>query len=315
MKNTIIILLSFFLLNTSYAQKWFPQNARWVYNFETTGSTSYNIPFEISYQKDTVIEGKTCRKFTSRIKDNNQQWRDYTQYGNFIAYDDTTSRIQYIYLNSRFQVLYNFNLIVGDTLFIPAFTKYMDSIDQDSGAWVKIDSATTDTIMGIAYRTMHLGEVLKGVQGASFDWVFKGKIIEGIGNINMPCPIFKRQATYVPNFVGLRCYSGDNLNINFSPYPCDTIITTSIIDYNEVKNKIRIFPNPTSENINIDISKLNNYQVKSLCITDNAGKNLIEKEINNEQVIVIPSETLKPGLYLLTIKTSAFLLTYKFTKQ
>ncbi len=312
MKNIIIAIILLLAVGETHAQKWFPQNVRWVYGIEIVGANTFNLPIEIIHDKDTIIEGKECRKFISRIKGSDGQWKDYSlnSFGSFAScymFNDTMSHIQYVYYKNRFQVLYNFNKQVGDTLFIPSFGEIRADFATDSGAWVIVDSIGVDTIRGLPYRTMCYKELKRN------DWFFGGKIIEGIGNTFGFYP-YPNNQPYAPFFTGIRCYNGDTIEIKFNHIPCDSVISTSLDEYQKIKNNIGIHPNPFANNLTIDLSRLN-QKASKITIINRIGQVVLNNEIiNNDNIIDLLTEYLDSGLYfcIITIKNNSF--TYKIIK-
>ena len=67
------------------------------------------------------------------------------------------------------------------------------------------------------------------------------------------------------NFVNqLRCFENDTVSYNFVGYPCDSTWTLSSVDPIADRNKINLFPNPTSELINISGIDIDlNYEIYS----------------------------------------------------
>lgn len=67
------------------------------------------------------------------------------------------------------------------------------------------------------------------------------------------------------------------------------------------EDKIRIFPNPTSELINIDLSSFQNSKTTSIRIIDLMGKTVFQTTIMNENLFQIPVKTLNKGIYVIEI--------------
>lgn len=124
------------------------------------------------------------------------------------------------------------------------------------------------------------------------------------------------QDTTMTNYDTLN-YDGDNMFLlHFSPsgnciYGCDTMIATD--NFNNMRNKnnvIKIYPNPTDENINVLVP--NNESIKHLVLYDVFGKIVINKNTKNN---VLNLRDLKPGIYLIKVITNKNNYYSKFIKS
>jgi hypothetical protein len=315
LKKTAIAISCCFFLNQLFAQTWFSPSSKWTYGFVQEMGRKVS-PFEITIQKDTVIQGKLCSKLVSRYKDaSTQQWKDIDTYGDFIVYHDTSDHAVYMFVNNRFYALYDFSKQVGDTLFIPSLEKfYSDTLEQDSGAWVRIDSIGIDTILGKTYRTLFYNEV-KDENGGKYDWSFTGKVIEGIGNTVMPWPRY--QTIFDMEDPGnLRCFDNETAHLKWTDLPCDTTFNyTSVEDLWANKNAINIYPNPFTHTLQIDLSKLN-HPITKIILINSMGQLISEEDITDKkELISIQTEALARGLYFCRIMMNNDMLNYKLVKQ
>ncbi|MFT4611586.1 MAG: polyhydroxybutyrate depolymerase [Glaciecola sp.] len=85
--------------------------------------------------------------------------------------------------------------------------------------------------------------------------------------------------------------------------------TLSLPNFEDLENTIRIFPNPTSNVINVETS--NPLELKEIIIYNTLGVNLNLKSNNGTIDLTI----LKSGVYLLSIKTSKGTITKKVVKN
>lgn len=306
MKHIIIAITLLLAVGETYAQKWFTPSSKWHYSAVSPGPTTYNAPLEISYNKDTIIEGKLCLKYQTPFENAPNYLGSFSS---FYIHSDTITQAQYVYFNGRFQVLYDFNKQIGDTLFIPAFGTTKNDIPSDSGTWVRIDSMGFDTIGGNIFRTMYYADLFLG----QYDWVYNGKVMEGIGNINglYPNPINR---PYWIRLKGIRCYKDDSLDLKWGNIACDSVVSSSLNKIDLLKNNISVYPNPFDDNVSIDLSKTNT-QVSEIVIMNNIGEvvfNTINKPFNN--IHTFNTSNLKTGFYFCKIKFGDVEVNYKIIK-
>jgi hypothetical protein len=69
------------------------------------------------------------------------------------------------------------------------------------------------------------------------------------------------------------------------------------------KELVKIYPNPSSEEVTVDFSGLN-VKVLSLDLYDLQGRPVLHRDINGEKQLKIRTEKFRSGSYLLNIKTS-----------
>lgn len=88
-----------------------------------------------------------------------------------------------------------------------------------------------------------------------------------------------------------------------------------ILKMEEIKlNKIKIYPNPTSDYLQIDLGSAE--QKRSVQVFDNLGRKLLDQNINNqENAFSIDVSSLKEGIYYLNILTDKTVYKEKFIKR
>jgi len=104
----------------------------------------------------------------------------------------------------------------------------------------------------------------------------------------------------IPEYDILHCYEDENINLNFYDVPCDSV-HTNIIDY--YLNDISIYPNPSSDILNIKSLEEINYTIFDL-----KGSKILYGESQN-QITIIDVSNLNAGLYILSLENVGF---YKF---
>lgn len=308
MKNIILATILLLSLTEVNAQKWFTPQAKW---YRDLGNA-----LEISKEKDTLIDNKLCVKLAARYKDKvSQQWIAYPR-KNMIVYDDTTAKIQYVVVKGQFYVLYDFNKNIGDTVFTLGIDNRGYQGELDSGAWSVIDSVGIDTIMGIAYKTIHYKEILKADEDViwpHYDWRFSGKIIETIGNLSNFMPMYQNPS--IPNYDDiLRCFENEYINLKLTDYPCDTSMGWVAVTEVSEQTIASISPNPF-----YDVLELNFKQPLkegSLIILNQLGKTVSVFSIepfNEKQSLNLTQLT--PGLYYCRVMSKGQSQTFKIIKQ
>jgi hypothetical protein len=293
-------------LAETQAQKWFTPQAKWY--------RGLGYALEISKEKDTLIDNKFCVKLAARYKDlDSKQWIPYPKH-NMLMYDDTLANIQYLFVKGQFYVLYDFNKSIGDTVFIPGIDAMGYQGEMDSGAWSVIDSVGIDTIMGIAYKTMHYKEVLKADEDViwpHYDWRFSGKIIETIGNVTNHMPVF--QKTSAPNYdEPLRCFEDEYISIKLSDLPCDTSLRVAMSEASE-EAIASISPNPFNDVLELKFKQP--LKEGSILILNQLGKTVSVFSIepfNEKQSLNLTQLT--PGLYYCRVMSKGQTQTYKIIK-
>lgn len=305
MKNIIAAIIFLLCITEVNAQKWFTPASKWYYGAQSAGPETYNIPLEISYSKDTIIEGKLCLKYKTPFENRTNYLGSLSS---FYIHNDTLTQAQYVYFNNRFQVLYDFNKKIGDTLFIPAFGETKHVIPSDSGTWVRIDSTGFDTIGGKFFRTMYYADLFPW----QYDWTYSGKVIEGIGNITGLYPNATNQP-YALRLTGLRCYQDDSLDLKWGNIACDSVVSTALNKIDLLKNNISVYPNPFSEKISIKMGQ-STSETFNLIIFNSLGQTFHTSKMETVSKIEIPTSHFPSGLYFCKIVTSKNELTFKIIK-
>jgi len=237
--STIIILFC----NSIYSQ-WAPIGAKWTYTM--TFNMSNNIDtFVIRSVGDTSIQGHLCK-----ILQKNAGLCDLRPLREYM-YEDNSK--VFFYDNSRniFQMLYDFNGNIGDSIII-----YPD--DYPSNDYI---STIIDSISTINVNSHILKKLYVHCSPSSINWIpsNSGVVIENIGDTYYMFPWLFGGCD--AQWAGpLRCYEDTVLGAyNFNTAPsCDY---TLLVGINETNNpfKIDIFPNPASEQINLDINIDNSF--------------------------------------------------------
>ncbi|MDB4237119.1 T9SS type A sorting domain-containing protein, partial [Flavobacteriaceae bacterium] len=85
--------------------------------------------------------------------------------------------------------------------------------------------------------------------------------------------------------------------------------TLSVINFEDLKNTIRVFPNPTSNIVNIETN--GSFEIKEMVLYNVLGERILLKTTDK----LIDLTNLNTGIYLLRIKTSNETITKKIVKN
>ncbi len=175
------------------------------------------------------------------------------------------------------QLLYDFNMQVGDTLkgYLSCYYAVVKTVDT--------------VLVGGSYRKRWL------IGGGGYSSIY---LIEGIGFTyglieRYPC------ATDYPDY-DITCFR-QNGQILYNPYPYTTTNCELITSTNSIQNKlfqISFYPNPANDKLNIAIH-LEQGQAGSLLVYDLTGKLVLSHTLNeSNDATEISATSLSPGMYI-----------------
>jgi hypothetical protein len=223
-----------------------------------------------SYTSDSFLLGNKYY-FKSRSRDNNMGSGAWIEGG---AYYREQNGIVYVKNGATVpeEILYNFNLGVGDTM--PPLT---------GAAKLRIVGkvSTVKYLDGIPRKVMRMAKPC--------DQIF---VVEGIGDI-VYSSYSKCDPLLETNF-GLRCFYTDGKAV-IKPSGnegCYTILAVKDVDP-RIGN---IYPNPSTGLLNIDIE--DQLSIKNIFLTDNLGRTMhINEQISTDNGIQLNLEYLQNGMY------------------
>lgn len=282
------ILFVFGITAITFSQSWAPIGATWTYQVENAVNSGIGFR-EWTSVSDTLIDGHDCKIILRSGDPVNSDLSD-----SLITYEE--NGVVYWYLYNQFTTLYDFNKLAGES-----WTVMRDTC----GIIITVDSTSFETINGIELKTLYV---------SSEDYAFSGKIIENIGNTTMPSPYFFYHCdgifkdTYF--YTGLRCYEDSIMgyhSFNISP-SCDYVTDVSEQDK---KNELLLYPNPTSEYIQVKINPAlsNHYRIL------NSTGQLVQQGNLNTSFANISVSTLRPGIYFFEIQTDKNITQQRFIIQ
>lgn len=287
MKNLLIVCNLLFLAEISLATDWFPVGARWTWGQidECCGPPPRpDYPFYWNAQKDTFIQGKAC----AIVEKEGNYYPQQAIWTYRYIYNNDNGKITR-FINDNFLPVYDFNKNIGDTSYIVT----------DSGNYI------CDTFLFII-------DSIKPLQQNNNLKVQYGKLFGNTG-----CPYSNRPVDYLTIIekIGLpflyskyyyyitdgspeyaRCYKDSEYDLHITSMDCDSIID-KIKEKLNTNLPIKVFPNPSSDKIQVEYYGINKYKDVKLFLVDLNGK-VIKSVENNLQMNV---SDVSNGLYYLKI--------------
>lgn len=297
MKKLYFLSIILFLFCNSIYCQFSPTEAKWYYEYNQAPSYGY---IKIEYIKDTIIENETCKVL--------QKIRNIYYYLGGIYLTDSLGN-EYIfqrndsvfnYKRGHFYLLYDFSAHSGDIWVVGAI-RWNQYSSCDSIGQVKVDSVGLKIIYQDTLKVIYTSSYMNS------NWVFSGPIVEKLGCLGYMLP--EKYICLVDAGEGgaFRCYS-DSLFLYHadSLMPCDYINT--INKKINVLDIIKIFPNPTSEQINIEANFDNPF---SYYIYNVLG-HLEMTSISNTKLTTISTINLSNGIYNIVVNADGKTLRDRF---
>jgi hypothetical protein len=230
--------------------------------------------YVLSIEGDTVINSMQYHKLYASGNVSCQQYQPtfYShEYRGAFREDSTQKKVYYTDMyGSADELLYDFNLVVGDTIPGAAFTSVITSIDS--------------VLVGSNYRKRFLtnGYFMNGYLN----------YVEGIGS-NMGF----YQLIYLAVEYGatMHTYSENNIEV----YQHDMYGCSVMLDLTEKPKplQLEIFPNPSSGTVTIDFGE--EITEGKIEIFDMPGNKIVSKTISNQSKFIC--ENLPSGIYIITV--------------
>lgn len=267
----LLISFSALLLPGLNAQNWFPPGATWHYNqiefLEGESYTRFEITEEITHngRKLKVIEG-SC----------------HCGSGSQYVFEEEDRVYLYDIKQDTFHLLYDLNLLPGDTLVIKDLPTF-------SGEGIFVIDAVSEIQSG--------SETLKVQHFTTLtdEYAWGNMFIERIGSNGC----FYPQISFCdPSTGGIRCYEDAATGlINFQiPERSCTYITSGIED-RQPESGITLFPNPAT-----DLIQLSAIQpMQQLVLFNQLGMTLIRQPAWHQTVMELNLNALPAGLYHLQV--------------
>lgn len=300
----LFLLLSSF---TALAQPQFVSpGAEWWYSF-SGGFIQAEGWHHIYYEKDTVVAGLSCKKLTEDV---------YTRYGtnDTLPFEKTTNakfvRQQgdsvYLYSDPVWLLRWRTNPAVGAT-----YTMQQKSWSTDYLVDIKVDSINPVNINGQAVNKIYQSGKIR-----------VGTFILGGGNVVIYSHIGPEYGTfdYVTCWNSFDCFpaylcrfKNDVIPLYlFSNFYCDVLSDTQQPDYS---GNMVVSPNPCTDHISFDFSKLTNLDDLKITIVDQSGHVLQTAGIVAGQSTSVSTNSLPAGIYYYFISHSKGQFAGRFLKE
>lgn len=293
------LTLLFLLISLTYVyangQAWVESDAVWHYDFYVSGSGFYKIELGT----DTLIQNKNCQKYLIKKYTFYSQPDGVYEQGPIIDYPPEFTHVSgdtvFYFKNGKFFTLFNFGANKGEQWVITDEPVPFPSCDSLSKVEV-IETGEID-INGTNRRAI----LLHSVEGSP--WGIDGWVVENVGPIGsqflFPTGRNCNDSTIIcfeqNNF---KCFEDSSTGLyNPSGIDCEYLLTHVGIE--ESNNQFcRVYPNPTSDIINIILNETGECQMK---LIDQFGK-IVQSKILSENKESISLSELQNGTYILRIE-------------
>lgn len=286
MNKPALFLVFTLLAFASFSQSYIPlpaNNGKWCIDYNNhilpPPPWWYTNYWETSYDGDTVIQNLTYKRITKTEYDIFclSEVVSGPEYIGAIR-DDTFYRKVYLVPpgQENEELIYDFNLAVGDTLFSylnywydPIIIEYVDSVlvGQNYHRRLGFPNGLGSIIEGIGSETGLLEELIA---------------FEGGSNL---CALFVDSALYYPQD---SCY-----------LMTDSCLTLNIQNPNLSKHFLAIFPNPAHDYFLIRTENGKNISGLRFQMYNSAGTEVLSGSIPDQEAVNI--STLDPGIYLIRL--------------
>lgn len=277
MKKIIFVLFLFSSFSLS-AQLWCTPGSRWHHNYSFFATMGYAI---LTYEKDTIYEGKNCQKITEHLHRVDQStWTTYDSYKNWFAYDSAEVIFLYDDWISDWDTMFNFSSIPGER---------WEMIKSDPENFTNVIDTGSIMIQGEFIYWLYVSYTSPFLP-TTYDTIY-----ERIGprrNFPYTSSVMSTDGEYG----GVCSFTDTTINqFPYSDVTCENM-PDAVNEFSEI-NDLNIYPNPTYGTINFSFPE--NLSVK-YTITDITGRICITKsKIQNNSVSL---EKLNNGIYFILLE-------------
>ena len=288
MKKLILFICFYIFSITAHAQTWFAPDDQWTFHL-TGGFAGFNEYLKTKVEKDTVVENQSCKKIIF-------EGQNLTLTPRFV-YEQDNRVYTYRYGANAWKVIYDFNLVVGDTIHIYKYAGYEVPFKV-----VLIDEVTIG-------NTSVKRQQIERIPNAPNQTAQTYDILEGIGNIgqyNNPDPqcsfLFTDEVPFCNSFVDgfdLRfiCFSSNNLG--YAPYSGCTV--SALAPDPSVAVTVQVIPNPATDFLQVRTTAGNT--ITALHIFDVQGTEILNYGQLNCVSFDMHIGHLPTGMYMLVADT------------
>ncbi len=292
-----LIFSSIFLVSqlTVFSQNWFTEGDHWVYN---SSGFLYHAFVDMTVGKDTVLLGKEAKVLNFYTVDSDdvgssEPVQEYIK----IAYEEDKRVYIYSNITQSFELNYDFNLALGESLFYDLTTfnpncQYTIEYRLDSISYLHVgpDSLMVQHFDIITPISNNFGN---------------RKLIERIGNLGRFEIVRNHDYCSTDGPYTSLCYFNDSNYFESSVW--DFYCSDVISSVEEKISHVKIYPNPTSDKVYIDSDK----SIQSILVKDINGRNVM-RSIDSAHIDL---SSLINGLYILIVSSNQQLSAFRVIKQ
>lgn len=268
MRHSIIVLLLLFVQNlTSQIEI----GTKWVYSEQ---NFQYLHPVELKVIADTLIDSKIWYK----LNEVGGCARDFDD----VLIREEEDKIFIIHESfGQEHILYDYSLEAGDSYEVPvpgSNHRYM----------VSIDSVSTIEVGGQDFKVQYTNNI-----------DFGSVIVEGIGSTSF---LFPQGEICDPHYVNIRCFETGSTFVDFDlENDCyDTVFLASEKTILRKQNFV-IYPNPFSEKLSVEYYGFTDAKIR---LSDILGRTINEEFLQSGNYFELNAANLRPGTYVVEIRTS-----------
>lgn len=277
--RTVLFLLVLLTAQTflTTAQNFAPVGAKWHYTEQSVYNDDVSYSF-ISSVKDTVFEGKQCRKLYN-------EGHICAWHPDFV-YDSNDSVFYWHPDREEFCLLYDFGAQPGDTWEV-------HHLGFNDSTVIRVDSIDMEIIDNEPLKVLYTTNLN---QQLGNPWSFKGKFIERVGAENYLFPILN--TCDPPAYLdGLRCYRDSVISVHQEPYECDEIIS-SISENHQESYEMKVYPNPAKEYLIVRYDVAHLGENVTFELLDVTGRPVLSQTLQDgRDEVVLDLRGMKPGSY------------------
>ena len=291
----LIICLFIPLLGFGQLNEFAPLDAKWKFFHE--GADSFpDWYYEIIVEGDTLIQDKQCRilKYSESGLIGPVESKE-------IIY--TEENQVYIYRDSLFYLVFDFDAEVGDTIVV-----FEDNFKPFFHVSFEEDSSFIELHNYFAYKIVEIDSINR-----AGNWL-KHQLVEGIGDwrINNVIEYFGavRPLGYGSHLFGesnhlfsfgdgqfdlMYCYEEEDIELPVSSnYDC-LAQAVGINNDIDLENKISLYPNPASTVISLEYEQ--EFMNETFRLYNSLGEIMLEQNLSNNRVMNIPLNQVMDGMY------------------
>lgn len=291
-------LVTGILAGSASAQGWFPIGATWTYNYADQLFTGYVTHVVTG---DSVIDGRTCQVLDV-VRTYGNGPNVYTmQFDPYCVYD--SAGLSFIHVPGvGFDTLYNMNAQIGDRWLLTASPEQCDNT-----SYLEVVDTGHVVMDGVSLRWLAVERHFPALSWPAF----QDTIVERLGTMSYLPPQNSCLAAVDGSLGGaLRCYHDDEVNY-MANWVDACEIPLSVADHLSTDNRLRLYPNPGSDMLQLESTGRSTADV---LVTDATGRT-IARTAMQAGTIKLNTAQWSPGLYQVQVITEEGSVVRKWMKQ